>query len=261
MDTALLRTALTVNWQNLALGHEVIPHRFATFVRNRSLPLIYDANFVFGIRAADAPALTQVLADLEREYAHAYQLTIRTDPFTPPIVDAWLLANGWTCEHAVLLLLTGAVTARAWCDVRPVVTPSDWSAYAALKQLNATESVPALVGDELAAVIAGLVTASQAKCPPVEYALAYRGGQPVGFCSAWGGLDGVGQVEDLFVHRAHRKQGVATALLEHCVTRARAAGAGPVALVVHPTNTARRMYLALGWEPIAACHQYGRRCT
>jgi GNAT superfamily N-acetyltransferase len=259
MDAGLVRTAITVNWQHLALGHEQIAHGRATFVRNRSLPLIYDANFLFGVTAAEPPAITQLVNDAEREYAHAAQITIRTDPFTPPAVDGWLLAHGWSCGEAVVLMLSGGVGGSpALCEVRPVRDDRDWASYATLKALDVAESLALPAQHQLAAVTAGLIRASRLKTPPVAHVLAIRDGQPIGFCSAWGGIDGVGLVEDLFVHPAHRKQGVATALLRHCVARARTAGTGPIALVVHPANTARLMYLSLGWQPVAVCHQYGR---
>lgn len=32
--------------------------------------------------------------------------------------------------------------------------------------------------------------------------------------------------------------------------------AGPVVIVVHQANTAKQMYVGLGWQPIAMCRQY-----
>ena len=63
-------------------------------------------------------------------------------------------------------------------------------------------------------------------------ALVYADGQPVGHCNAWEGIDGIGQVEDLFVHPKDRRRGIATALLSACVSLARQRGAGPVVIVV-----------------------------
>ena len=89
--------------------------------------------------------------------------------------------------------------------------------------------------------------------------LARENGQPVGFCSAWTGIEGMGQVEDLFVHPDYRHRGIATALMDRCVTRLRAQGVGPVVLVTDPGSTAKAMYGRLGWSPVAVCRQYGRR--
>ena len=56
MDGRLIRSAVEVNWRNLALGHDVFEADGATFVRNLALPAIYDANFVFGITVAEPTA-------------------------------------------------------------------------------------------------------------------------------------------------------------------------------------------------------------
>ena len=45
-------------------------------------------------------------------------------------------------------------------------------------------------------------------------------------------------------------------MLHECVAIARSRGAGPVVIVVHQTNTAKQMYVRLGWQPIAMCRQY-----
>jgi len=106
-----------------------------------------------------------------------------------------------------------------------------------------------------------LAAANYLKCPPVQYLLAYADGQPVGHCNSWEGIDGIGQVEDLFVHPAYRRRGIATALLRACVSLARQRGAGAVVIVMDPSNTARELYAGLGWEPIAVCRQYSEKIS
>lgn len=259
MDESLIRLAIAVNWRNLALGHETFQAARATCVRNDTLPDIFDANFLFDVTAADPESVTRLLADASLEFAHASEITIRTGPFTPPAVGAWLSVHGWTRREAVVLLLAGAVTRAAVpCDIRPVVTEADWRAYAALKQLDLAGALSEERPGQRASLAEGMVTAARLKSPKVEYVLAYTSDEAIGYCSAWRGIEGVGQVEDLFVHPAHRRRGTATALLNHCVDRARQLGAGPIVLVVDPANSARRMYLALGWEPVAECRQFNR---
>jgi predicted GNAT family acetyltransferase len=70
------------------------------------------------------------------------------------------------------------------------------------------------------------------------------------FLNSWEGENGVGQVEDLFTHPEYRHQGLATALLAHCVTDARAHGAGPVIIGCEPNDTPKHMYAAMGWRPL-----------
>ncbi len=95
-----------------------------------------------------------------------------------------------------------------------------------------------------------------AKSPPLRYWLAYLDGAPRGYLSSWGGIDGVGQVEDLAVQTAYRHRGLATALLHRCITDCRDHGAGPVVIVADPTDTPKRMYAATGWRPVAVKREW-----
>ena len=96
-----------------------------------------------------------------------------------------------------------------------------------------------------------LAATQRLKSPPIRVFLAYIAGEPVGYFNAWEGIDGVGQVENLFVHPSYRHRGVATALIAHCVDDARAHGGGPVVIVSDPTDTPKQMYVALGFRPVA----------
>jgi ribosomal protein S18 acetylase RimI-like enzyme len=98
----------------------------------------------------------------------------------------------------------------------------------------------------------------RSKCPPLRYWLAYDEGVPAGHLSSWAGQNGVGQVEDLAVLAEHRHQGIATALLHHCVADCRARGAKSVVLSCDPTDTPKQMYAAMGWRPVAIGRRYRR---
>ena len=66
-DTELASRALDVDAANLALGHETFEACGATFVRNRTYPLIYDANHVAAVSAATPDEIDRLLARVERE--------------------------------------------------------------------------------------------------------------------------------------------------------------------------------------------------
>jgi len=263
VDERLLSRAVEVNFRNLALGHDVFVADGATFVRNLTLPGIYDANFVYGIRVSRRRDIEQLLARAAREYAHATRLTFRIDPFTPPAFEAFLALEGYERDEALVMLLDAPLrTAKRRVDVRPIEDEAAWRAYAELKCMDWREQAPRRNSDpEDATTALGLATSNRLKCPPVRYVLAYEDGLAIGHCNAWEGPDGVGQVEDLFVHPAYRRRGIATALLEACVPLARAGGAGPVVIVADPTDTPKQAYAALGWQPIAICRQYGKKVT
>jgi GNAT superfamily N-acetyltransferase len=256
----LTARAVEVTWRNLALGHEVFEADGATFVRNPAFPRIYDANFMFGIRVSQPDEIDRLLARAAREYAHAECVTFRVDPFTPPAFEARLALEGYERHEALVMLLGGPLRRAApRVDIRPLEGEEAWRAYAGMKCMEWSEHAQRRNHDPADVTIAlGLAASNQSKCPPVRYLLAYEDGQAIGHCSAWEGLEGVGQVEDLFVHPAYRRRGIATALIHECVASARRHGAGPVVIVANAADTPKRAYAALGWQPVAICRQYGQ---
>ena len=104
-----------------------------------------------------------------------------------------------------------------------------------------------------------MLATHRAKSPPVRYWLAYVDGEPRAYFASWEGIDGIGQVEDLFTHPDYRHRGLATALIHHCVSDSRTSGAGPVVIVCDPADTPKRMYAAMGFRPIAIKRNYWKR--
>lgn len=261
MNDRLTRCAVEVNWRNLSLGHDVFQAEGATFVRNSALPGVYDANFVFGVTASESDEIERLMTRVYREYAHAARLTFRVDPFTPPAFEARLALEGYERSEALLLLLEGRLHVEAKSfEIRLVEDEPTWREYTELKHLDWREHAANFSADAKDAAIAqALAASSRLKCPPVRYVLAYEDECAVGYCNAWEGLDGVGQVEDLFVHPSYRHRGIATALIHYCVAAARGRGAGPVAIVANVTDTSKTMYAALGWRPIAIAESTGGR--
>jgi len=231
----------------------------ATYVRNTDVPDIYDANFVFGVTASEPDGIERVLARALAEYPHAAQLTFRIDPFSAPAFEARLVLEGYQRSEALVLVLDGQLRAPLVAsDIRPIDDEAGWQAYETLKRLDFTEHATSDGRGHDAGIADRLALSNRLKCPPLRYALAYQGNQPVGFCNSWAGVSGMGQVEDLFVHPLHRRRGIATALLRYCVDDARARGAGSIAIVANPMDTPKTMYAALGWRPVAVCRQYGK---
>lgn len=255
----LTRHALAINYANLALGHETFVADGATFVRDRALPIIYDANFVMDITAATPDEIDRLLARVEAEYPHARARTFRLTPHTPPAFEARLALDGYAREDSLVMLLDGELRGTAKpCDVRLAATDADWRAYAALKRADFLEHDTPLDDGVREQVAAGLAQANRGKCPPVRYWLAWADAEPRAFFNSWEGIDGVGQVEDLFVLPEWRRRGIATALMHHCVADARARGAGPIVIVCNPDDTPKNMYAAMGFRPLAVARLYRR---
>ena len=261
----LTRRALAVNKANLALGHEVFAADGATFVRSRDLPRIYSANYATSVTASTPAQIQRLFARAEIDFAHCNHRAFHTDFTTPPAFEARLQLDGYDVSNSLVMLLEGDLTgAPLPCDIRPLEGHAGSDAFLALFALNALDwgeraarlgvSGDVSVGVDLARV-------QMRKSPPVRYWLAYVDGEARGYFNAWEGIDGVGQVENLFVQAEYRHRGLATALIHHCVADARAYGAGPIVIVADASDTPKQMYAAMGFRPVAIKRTYLKLVT
>jgi GNAT superfamily N-acetyltransferase len=141
-------------------------------------------------------------------------------------------------------------------EVRPVQTEDDWHEYAALKELDWREHERRIKNAPNPAVGESLYAVARLKQPPVQYWFACLKGRPLAYLNSWAGIDGVGQVEDLFTHPKFRHRGLATALIHHCVLECRRDRAGPVVIVADPADTPKHMYAVMGFRPVAVYSHY-----
>jgi GNAT superfamily N-acetyltransferase len=255
----LIERAWRVDMMNLALGHHIFQAEGAIFVVNPSIPSIYDANFVYDGTASSDAEIDRLLDRARREYTHCSKLTFRVAPWSPPLFEARLANLGAEQSRTLVMLLTDGLRGRfpQPLDLRPLEGDEGWRAFRELKQTEVDEhATPSETEPRRREISEGLVAAARLKCPPVRYTLAYVDGRPVGYFNSWSGIDGVGQVENLFVLPSHRHRGIATALIHRCVTEARAAGAGPVVICSNAADTPKAMYAAMGWRPVAVGRQY-----
>jgi len=252
--------ALDVDAANLALGHETFEACGASFVRNRTYPLIYDANHVAQIRASTPEEIDGLLARVEREYDYAAHREFGVDFRTPPAFVARLLLDGYERRDSLVMVLDRDLDARpSDIEIRPVQTEDDWRKYAALKKLDWLEHERRIKNSSEPAVGDALYAVARLKQPPVQYWFACLKGRPLAYFNSWAGIDGVGQVEDLFTHPKFRHRGLATALIHHCVLECRRNDAGPVVIVADPTDTPKEIYAAMGFRPVAVYSHYLKR--
>ena len=255
----LTSQAWRVNVLNLALGHRSFEAELATFVVNPEIPSIYDANFIHDISAASDAEIERLLDRAREEFAHCSTLTFRLSPSAQPSIESRLALIGVEQTRVLIMLLTESLRGEPrGCDLRPIISAEDWLAFRELKRVEWAEHAnPAEADPGRWQVPDGLATAARLKCPPVRYTMAYVDGRPVGFFNSWAGVDGMGQVEDLFVLPEYRHRGIATALIHHCVAEARAQSAGPIVICANVAETSKAMYAAMGWRPVAIGRQYG----
>jgi ribosomal protein S18 acetylase RimI-like enzyme len=239
----------------LGLGHEVFEADGATFVRDRELPDVWEANHVTAVTAGSDEAIERLLARVEREYAGFGHRRFDLDATTPTRFEARLLLDGYRARDLLVMALAGDLAPGSPADIRPCATPGEWELFEALAVENWREAAAAR-GLPAADVGGRLARSHRRRSPPARCWLAWTGGQPCGYLTSWEGLDGVGQVEDLFVHPVARGRGLAAALIAHGVAACRAAGAGPVVIVADASDTPKRAYARMGFRPVAVAREY-----
>jgi GNAT superfamily N-acetyltransferase len=261
--TDAAQAALAVNESYHALGNEVFEVDGATFVRNREIPDIWDANHVTGVTASTPEEIERLLERAEREFAGWRHRRFDVDFTTPPALEARLTLEGYERLDTLVMLLEGGLAGSPKSyEIREVTYDAHWEAYTSLHDVDwreYRERMPGGPGGFNQETARQMMLSRRAKSPPVRHWLAYLDGEPRAYCSSWGGMDGVGQVEDLFTHPDFRHHGLARALIHHGVAEARRDGVRPVVIVADPADTPKRMYATLGFRPMAVKRDYLKR--
>ena len=259
--TDAARSALTVSEAFSALGNERFEAEDATFVRNREIADIWDANHVSGMTASTPEAIDRLLERVEHEFAGFNHRQFHVDFRTPPALEARLALEGYQGSETLVMLLEGEPQGQPKRhEIRPLTDDADRQAYTGLHDLDWREYKDRIPGGSIDEKTAeALLRCRQAKSPPARHWLACVDGEPRAYLSSWGGVDGVGIVEDLFAHPDFRHRGLATALIHHGVSEARREGAGPIVIVADTKDTPKRMYAALGFRPVALKREYLKR--
>lgn len=234
------------------LGVSVAERHGALFVRDSRCPFIYDANHVRRIRTPERE-LDALLTEAGHWFAELPYRSFRTDPLTPPYVEARLALDGYEPRDELLMRLDREVQgARATPDIREVLSEDDWRAWWELKELSLREDgIWETTG-------ATWLDYTRRKCPPVRYFLARDSARPTGFFSVFV-AHGVGYLEDLYVRPEYRLRGIATALVARCVRAARERAAAVTFLPALVADSPKRMYATMGFRPIALVRSYSKR--
>ncbi|MEX0682290.1 MAG: GNAT family N-acetyltransferase [Dehalococcoidia bacterium] len=250
--TTLTDKAIATDAGNFMLGNDTFELMGATFVRNTATPRIYDANHVTGARPTTPEEIDTFLAVMDREYSASTHRRFDVDYRTPPAFAARLALEGYERNDGLVFVLENQLIGSApRNDIRPVESDADWDSFWELMLVEWREHHERTKRPAADDVAREMWVSRRQKQPPVQYFMAYVKDKPVGYFNSWAGIAGVGQVEDLFTHPDVRKQGVATALIHHCVADARSKGAGPVVIAADPTDTPKHIYARMGWRPVA----------
>ena len=253
------RVAARVDQAHEAIGHRSFEVEGGVFVRNPELPDIHVANYGHSVTAKSPGEINGLLARAEREFAGCPHRCFEVDRDTSPEFEARLVSDGYEARDFVLMVLDSDLVSKPkTADLRVTTDGRDWKAADRLKRLDWAEARAKLGRDPLPAVGERLALLARLKTPPDRKWLAYADGEARGMASVWTGLDGVGQVEDVFVEPAYRHRGLATALVHRCVADARARGSGALMLVADAGDTPQAMYAAMGFRHGATKRRYVR---
>lgn len=201
------------------------------------------------------------MARVDEEFEGAHRM-FHVDFRTPPSFEARLRFDGYQRSETLVLVLEGELRgAPRPHEIHEIDNERDWAAYSALQRVDWDEFHTTGYAHEAPSAGDQMARTRRLKSPPLRYWLVYDEGEPRGYFSSWEGVDGIGQVEDLFVHPDWRHRGLGTTLIHQCVADARSRGAGPVVIATDPADTPKHMYAAMGWEPVAVKREYLRVMT
>ena len=228
------------------LGSEAADRCGSMFLRNLDAPTRHLANHVRRVRHGAEDDIEAFMAALDDHYADLGFRAVFTDWFTPPPIEARLLADGyeWTTNlvMATDTPLHGAPTLDG-IELRTVSHDAD-----ALAALFEAEHVD--VWREWWAL-------EQRRADAYTHLIAFEGEQPVGQLS-YRVKGALANIETVFTRPEQRNRGIATALLHRADTEARAAGATTLCLYTRADETTKDLYRGLGFEPAFTTRLYHR---
>jgi len=251
------RVAIRVDQEHEALGHRTFKAAGAVFVCNPALPDIYVANYARSVRADSPDEIEGVLARAEREFAGCPHRCFEVDLDTPPTFEGRLVFEGYEARDFVLMVLEAPLEGGPKAaDLRLAADETGWAAADRLKKLDWAEARARLGRGPLPEVGERLARLARLKTPPDRKWLACVDGEARGMASVWDGVDGAGQVEDVFVEPEYRHRGLGTALIHRCVADCRARGSHAVVIVADAGDTPQTMYAAMGFRSVGTKRRY-----
>ena len=229
------------------LGTEATDRCGAMFLRNLDAPTRHLANHVRRVRHGAEDDIEAFMATLDEHYGDLGFRAVYTDWFTPPPIEARLLADGYDCTTNLVMAtdtpLHGGPSTLDGIELRAV--SHDSPALAALFEVEH--------GD----VWREWWVLEQRRGDAYTHLVAFEGEQPVGHLS-YRVKGTLANIETVFTRTEQRHRGIATALLHRADAEARVAGATTLCLYTRADETAKDLYRRLGFEPAFTTRLYHR---
>lgn len=249
-----------------SIGGEVRDGSGCRVVRHASAPDDPLGNFTCAVR--DERCLTDLLAPDTRDDAARSRVLIDRD--TPAAVEARLALDGWEAHHQLQLVLPADVAVRPPGAVQVAPAPDDaaWDAIHGLFRIDHLEEDRRHgVDPRPPSATRAAVALRRSMAPEVRYLLAEADDParpsnadagPLGSIAVWVSDDGIGLIEDVFVHPDARGAGLGTNLLRFAVHEARANGAREILIGAEVDDTPKQLYVRFGFRPAAVLRSYLR---
>ena len=253
-----------------SVGNRAEQTPLARYVYNVEHADIWVANHLSRVRATTSSEIAAVLRRADQVFAHCSHRMAIVDSLTPDSFIARLVLAGFTeLTPTLQMVLDGELetehapkfkTLAASRDLalQPVVTEADWDALYPLVRANHIEGESSHHLQLEEEITRRIIRGYRAKSSICQFFLAWLEGVPCAYGSAILGPHGMGIVEDLFTLQAHRRRGLATALIAHAVAYARSRGMGPMLIGPHVTEPPKALYASLGFAPECVTRQYLR---
>lgn len=167
-------------------------------------------------------------------------------------MDRLLHDGGYACREE--LVFTGELPeSPVPLTIRPVLTDKDWARKRAFH-----EGIPESP-DGHGNAAADLTGLERHKCAHgMEAFLAEIDGRPVGVVAALRG-DGITRIKNVLVHPGHRRQSVATALVQHVAALGRSRGTNEQCLIALKGGAGEKLYRTIGMTVVGSCFEWSKR--
>jgi GNAT superfamily N-acetyltransferase len=244
-DASLLASLAETEYASFDDGIHAQQTPFGTFVTHPDYPDRYDCNQLLRCQVEEN-CINEMLQDLERLYVPAgvaFRKVVGHDPVTNEVLTRELPRFGWKCRPCLMM---------AWTGNQPVPTP----------EIGVKSVDP--YGEDLKAVLGGdgerdrgfEYHRSQWKRLGGEWLVGYLDGKPAG-CTGWYEVGGVVRHRWVGTMEWARRQGVATALLQHIQGLPVVKEAKALTIFVdEEIENAKRLYEKLGFQAVGSMWQW-----
>ena len=225
-------------------------------------PNVWSSNKVYAVSASLPQQVEKLFRELDEVFQHTNYLHFMMDPRTPNSFAAELVIRDFVELQATLQMVRvspAKLSLRQDLEIVPVLRQAEWDLLLQLVFSDHAEGARTQ-GALSTAVSTGIVSGYKAKAPSCQFFLGYHDAQAVAYGSGTVSDNGMGMVEDLFTLPAHRGQGIASSIIEHCIAYCSNLGAKDFLIGSHVSEAPKKLYHRLGFQPVCVTREYFRDC-